>query len=255
MAEQWQATRAPEAAPLAIVRSPGLPSRPALDPWAAQPALEVPLGRAPLLTAGFAVGWLFSVAVLGTFTAVWAVGMIATTVLLVLGQGGMGPVLVFAFAGVLLARGWVGMAQTMRSRLRLRDLAEPPPLPDAFWALSAELQRVVRHARSLQIVLDDPQAPLVDLDREMFEWIGTISQLPAADLGWLAARGLVPDVLREELVFSRWSADRRSAPSTARLRWRGPDHRARALEMLAHFEQQVLHVGGDPFRGGVSRRS
>ena len=42
---------------------------------------------------GFAVGWVLTVAVLGTITAVWLVGMVFVLVLLLLGQGGVGGTL------------------------------------------------------------------------------------------------------------------------------------------------------------------
>jgi hypothetical protein len=110
---------------------------------------------------------------------------------------------------------------------------------------------VVRHGRSIRIVLSDPELTLADLDREMFEWIASMARLPVPDQSFLAERGLVPDALREELVHSRWSSDRpRRRWPGRRPRWRHPDHRAHARSMLERFDHDVLRAGGDPFRGG-----
>lgn len=231
---------------LALPPGPTPPAlRPVLDPEAWHP---------PQLTAGFALGYALTLGVLGTITAVWLVGMITTVVLLVLGQGGLGAALAFAATGVLLGRGWVGMVQTIRSRLRRRDLEDPAALPPAFWSLSPALQRLVRHTRSLMIVAHDPDLPLPELDREMFEWISIIAKLPPDDRRMLEERGLVPVRLREDLVRSRWQEDRaRRRRLLPRARLYGQAHRQRAQAMLAQLEHEVLRGSGDPFRGGGSR--
>lgn len=212
----------------------------------------------PQITAGFAVGWALTLGVLGTITAVWLVGMVTTVVLMILGQGGVGAALAFTATGVLLGRGWVGMAQTIRSRLRRRDLEDPAALPPSFWALSPALQRLVRHTRSSMIVVRDPELPLAELDREMFEWISVVAKLPADDRRVLEDRGLGPLQLREDLVRSRWQEDesRRGFGLRRRLLARrgGKGHRERALAMLARVEHEALRPSGDPFRGGGSRR-
>lgn len=235
---------------------PALVPRPVLDPGrrapsppGPPPASELDRWRPLGLSAGFAAGWLLSLVALGLLSAVWLVGMIATTLLLVLGQGKLGPVVVFGITGVVVGRGWVGIVQTLRGRLRRPDLGEPAALPDAFWALSPGLRRLVRHARSLRIVLDDPELSTPELDREMFEWIASMARLPAPDREWLAERGIDSDELRVELVQSRWSADRARRWAAHRPRWQAPDHRTRALAMLERFELRVLGRGGDPFRG------
>lgn len=235
----------------------------ALRPGPTPPALRTPLDpepwRPPQLTAGFAVGWTLTLGVLGTITAVWLVGMVTTAVLMLMGKGGVGAALAFAATGVLLGRGWVGMAQTIRSRLRRRDLDDPAALPPAFWALSPALQRLVRHTRSLMIVAHDPELPLPELDREMFEWISIVASLPVEDRRVLEERGMGPGALREELVHSRWREDRarRSASLLRRaalLRQYGKGHRERAQAVLARLEHEVLRPPGDPFRGGGPRR-
>ena len=247
----------PAAAVARELAGSGSASRPALEvaPWSPpsqspRPAPQPDSWVAPTLTASFAVGWLLTLAALGTFTAVWLVGMIATTVFLILGQGKLVPVLVFGATGVLLGRGWAGMVQTIRGRLQKRDLTEPPALPDRFWALSVPLQRMVRDARSLRIALSDPQTTLPEIDREMFEWIASMTRLPAPDLRRLAERGITPDGLRAELVQSRWWADRAEpAWPGRRPRWPGPDHRTRALALLERFERDAIGSHDDPFRG------
>jgi hypothetical protein len=235
---------------------------------ARRPVLDPEPWKPPQLSAGFAVGWVLTVAVLGTITAIWLVGMVFFVVLLLLGQGGVGGTLVFAITGILLGRGWVGMAQTMHGRLRRRDLDDPAALPPVFWTLSPALQRLVRHTRSLQIVVRDPDLPLPELDREMFEWIAIMAELPPEDRRLLAELGLVPAQLREELVASRQAQDtgdreRISAlvqpraphgrPRFAAL-LRRPGHRERALAVLERFEHEVLRPPADPFRGGRARR-
>lgn len=231
--------------PDVVMVAPALP-RPVLDPepW-----------RPPTLTPGFALGWALTLGVLGTLSVIWLVGMIATTLFLLLGKGGLVPVLAFVTTGLLLGRGWVGMVQSILARLRRRDLAEPAALPSAFWSLSAGLQRLVRHTRSLQIVARDPGPTLDELDREVFEWLSTMAELPPDDRRFLESRGLAADQLREELVHSRWSedrnarlqlrslVDRRRSPGA-----RAPSHRRRTLGMLERFERSVLQAGRDPFR-------
>jgi hypothetical protein len=220
---------------------------------ALRPKLDPEPWRPPHLSAGFAVGWVLTVGVLGTLTAVWLVGMIFSVVLLMLGQGGMGSALAFAITGMLLGRGWVGMVQTIRGRLRRRDLEDLAALPAAFWTLSPALQRLVRHTRSLQIVVHDPELPLPELDREMFEWIAALAELPPEDRRLLEELGLVPGQLREELVASRQREDR-GGIMRALVLARRPGHRQRALAVLARFEHEVLQPPGDPFRGGRARR-
>lgn len=216
-----------------------------------RPTLDPEPWKPPHLSAGFAVGWVLTVGVLGTITAVWLVGMVFSVVLLVLGQGGMASALAFAGTGVLLGRGWVGMAQTMRGRLRRRDLDDLAALPPVFWTLSPALQRLVRHTRSLQIVVPDPELALAELDREMFEWIAAMAALPPDDQRLLEALGIVPDQLREALVASRQREDRRRGSSRTLARRTG--HSARAMAVLARVEHELLQPAGDPFRGGRSR--
>ncbi|WP_266222177.1 hypothetical protein [Paraliomyxa miuraensis] len=235
---------------LALSTSPTSPAlRPVLDPEPWSP---------PQLTTGFAVGWALTLGVLGTITAVWLVGMVTVVVLLVLGQGGVGTVLAFAGTGVLLGRGWVGMAQTIRSRLRRRDLDDPAALPGTFATLSAPLQRLVRHTRSLAIVVRDPELPLAELDREMFEWISIVAKLPPEDRRMLEERGMGSAQLREDLVRSRWQEDQARRGAALHRRWlargNGRGHRERAVAMLARLEHEVLRPMGDPFRGGGPRR-
>lgn len=242
--------------------------RPMLDPepWKPPPR-ELEPWRPPHLSAGFAVGWVLTVAVLGTFTAIWLVGMVFTVILLVIGQGGFGSALVFAFTGMLLGRGWVGMAQTIRARLRRRDLADTAALPPAFAMLSPALQRLVRHTRGLQIVVRDPELTLGELDREVFMWISDMAALPPDDRRLLAELGFVPDQLREELVASRQQEDAHERARLAMLMQPrqhvvahpgGParrlTHRERAQAVLDRFEHEVLRPTGDPFRGGRGRR-
>ncbi len=225
---------------LALALAPALPAaRPKLDPepW-----------RPPHLSAGFAVGWVLTLGVLGTITAVWMIGMVWTVVLLVLGQGGMASALAFAGTGVLLGRGWVGMAQTMRGRLRRRDLEDLAALPAAFATLTPALQRLVRHTRSLQIVVPDAELELPEVDREIFEWIASMATLAPEERLRLADLGIVPAQLREELVASRQQEDRRNRFSRALVR--SPGHRERAMAVLARVEHELLRPAGDPFRGG-----
>lgn len=240
---------APEPAAALVPRPVLAPGRrPALPP-SPRPAPEAERWRPLRLSPGFAVGWALSLVALGLFTAIWLVGMVATTVFLILGQGTLGPVLIFGVTGVLLSRGWAGMVQTIRGRLRTPDLTDLTALPDAFWALSPELRRLVRHARSLRVALDDPDLGAPQIDREMFEWIASMARLPAPDRDWLAERGIDSDGLRVELVNSRWSADRAPRWADRRPGWQRPDHLSRAVAMLERFEQRVLSRGGDPFRG------
>jgi hypothetical protein len=253
--------------PPAHVSGP-LARRPTLDPEPWTPARDPEPWTPPQLSAGFAVGWVLTVAVLGTITAIWLVGMVFSVVLLVLGEGGLGGALGFAITGVLLGRGWVGMAQTMRGRLRRRDLADTAALPPVFATLSPALQRLVRHTRSLQIVVRDPELPLSELDREMFMWITDMAALPPDDRRLLAELGLVPEQLREELVTSRQHEDARERARLAMLMQprehrraprpdalaRRPTHRERAHAVLDRFEHEVLQPAGDPFRGGRARR-
>lgn len=232
-------------------RVPALP-RPVLDPepW-----------RPHTLTAGFALGWVLTLGVLGALSVVWLVGMVATTLFLLLGKGGLVPVLAFGATGLLLGRGWVGMVQSIIDRLRRRDLTEPAALPSAFWSLSADLQRLVRHTRSLQIVVREPSLSLDEVDREMFDWLATMAELPPEDRRFLETRGLVVDNLREELVGSRWSEDRYARLQLRGLTGRGPrpprrprstiGHRQRALAVLERFERDVLAASRDPFRGSA----
>jgi hypothetical protein len=134
-----------------------------------------------------------------------------------------------------------------------------------FWTLSLALQRMVRHTRSLQIVLADPELPLPELDREMFEWISVMAELPPDDRQMLAELGLVPAQLREELVASRQGEDARERARLAalmqprahsdRLRLialgrRPSSHRKRVLALLERFAREVLQPAADPFRGG-----
>ncbi|MEX1367579.1 MAG: hypothetical protein AB1Z98_30905 [Nannocystaceae bacterium] len=227
-------------------------------PVGRRPRLEPAPLRPPRVTAGFALGWALTLAVLGIVSAIWITGMVATTLFFVLGQGGALPVLVFGTTGLLLGRGWVGMVQSIRARLRRRDLDEPAALPPAFWALPVGLQRLVRQTRSLQIVVREPDVPLDGVDREMFEWLSSMAELGPAEQRFLEARGLVAPQLREELVHSRWSEDqaaRRQLPALvrreARPRARAVDHRQHALAMLERFERSVLEAGRDPFRGSA----
>jgi hypothetical protein len=237
-------------------------------PPARRPMLDPEPWKPPQLSAGFAVGWLLTVAVLGTITAVWLAGMVFFVVVLLLGKGGLGGAIAFALTGVLLGRGWVGMAQTIRGRLRHRDLTDPAALPSVFWTLSPALQKLVRHTRSLQIVVRDPELPLSELDRDMFEWIAIMAELPPEDRRLLAELGVVPGQLREELVASRQQEDARehdrlAALMRARSHYerlqlreleRRPAHRERALAVLERFEHEVLRPSADPFRGGRARR-
>lgn len=232
-----------------------------------RPALDPEPWKPPRLSAGFAVGWLLTVGLLGTITAIWLAGMMFSLVLLVLGQGGFGGALVFAVTGVLLGRGWVGMVQTMRGRLRRRDLDDVAALPPVFWTLSPAMQRLVRHTRSLQLVLRDPELPLTELDREMFEWIAAMAELPPDDRRELAEVGLVPAQLREELVHSRQQEDARGhvrlatlvqprdhdVPARSVALAQRPSHRERVLAVLDRFEREVLQPAADPFRGGRAR--
>lgn len=231
-------------ASLALVSSPPA-HRPVLDPepWKPRP-----------LSAGFAVGWVLTVAVLGTITAVWLVGMVFVTVLLLLGQGGVGGTLAFAATGVLLGRGWVGMAETIRGRLRRRDLADTAALPPVFHTLSPALQRLVRHTRGLRIVVCDPELTVPEIDREMFEWIADMALLPPDDRRLLAELGLEPGTLREELVASRQQEDHQSSLLRSRALARRSSHRQRALAVLDRFDDEVLRANADPFRGGRARR-
>jgi len=232
-----------------------------------RPKLDPEPWKPPRLSAGFAVGWILTVAVLGTITAVWLAGMLFFVLVLVYGHGGVGGALAFALTGVLLGRGWVGMAQTIRGRLRRRDLTDPAALPPVFSTLSPALQKLVRHTRSLQIVVRDPDLPLAELDREMFEWIAIMAELPAEDRRLLAELGLVPAQLREELVASRQREDNHDRERLAALMQprdhhrsplgalvRRPAHRERALAVLERFEHEVLRPAADPFRGGRARR-
>lgn len=251
--------------PPALASGPS--GRPMLDPEPWTPPREPEAWKPPHLSAGFAVGWLLTVAVLGTLTAIWLVGMVFTVLLLVLGQGGLGSAVAFAVTGMLLGRGWVGMAQTIRARLRRRDLADTAALPPAFSLLSPALQRLVRHTRGVQIVVRDPELPLGELDREMFLWIADMAALPPDDRRLLAELGFVPDQLREELVQSRQQEDaherarlallvqpREHRPARPGGLARRPTHRERALAVLDRFEHEVLRPAGDPFRGGRGRR-
>jgi hypothetical protein len=242
--------------------------RPVLDlePWT-PPQRDPEPWKPPQLSAGFAVGWILTVAVLGTITAAWLVGMVFFAVVLFLGKGGLGGAIAFALTGVLLGRGWVGMAQTMRGRLRRRDLTDPAALPAVFWTLSPALQKLIRHTRSLQIVVRDPDLPLSELDRDMFEWIAIMAELPPEDRRLLAELGLVPGQLREELVTSRQQEDTREHDRLTALMQarshhermelralaRRPAHRKRALAVLERFEHEVLRPSADPFRGGRAR--
>jgi hypothetical protein len=222
-------------------------------PPAPRPVLDPEPWTPPQLSAGFAVGWLLTTVVLGTITAVWLVGMLFSLVLLVLGQGGLWSALAFAGTGVLLGRGWVGMAQTIRGRLRRRDLADTAALPPVFYALSPALQRLVRHTRGLRIVIQDPELPLPELDRELFVWITDLAALPPEDRRVLTELGIVPSQLREELVASRHQEDRVRAPLGPRRLAGSIDHRQRALALLDRFEHEVLQPPADPFRGGRAR--
>jgi len=166
----------------------------------------------------------------------------------VLGTGGLGPVLVFVFTGVLLVRGWIGMMQTIGERLRRHDLGEAVALPDAFWALSPGLQRLVPHARSLTIVLEGSEPTAAEIDREMFEWITSMAELPLCDRDDLAQRGIDAHDLREHLVLGLDGAViGRGRPRTDEGR------RLLARSLLDRFERRVLDRGSDPFRGGISR--
>lgn len=225
-------------------------------PVVPRPRLEPEPWRPPRVTAGFALGWGLTLAVLGIVSAIWITGMVATTLFFVLGQGGALPVLVFGATGLLLGRGWVGMVQSIRARLRRRDLDDSAALPPAFWALPVGLQRLVRHTRSLQIVAREPDLALDGIDREMFEWLSSMAELSPGEQRFLEARGLVAAQLREELVHSRWSEDlaaRRQLQALvrreARPRSRAVGHRQHAIAMLERFERSVLEAGRDPFRG------
>lgn len=255
----------------ALARRPGSGSTPA----ALRTRLDPEPWRPPHLSAGFAVGWLLTTTVLGTITAIWLVGMVWSVVLLVLGQGGLGGALGFGITGVLLGRGWVGMGQTIRDRLRRRDLTDAAALPPMFWTLSPAMQRLVRHTRGLRIAVGDPELTTPEIDREMFEWIADMAALPPDDLRRLAELGLVPSQLREQLVASRQQEDARerarlaalvqprdhhrtarpTSPARATALVRHPSHRERALAVLDRFEHEVLQPSADPFRGGRARRS
>lgn len=221
-----------------LVLAPVVSPRPQLDP--------MPL-QAPHFTFGFAVGWTLTSAVLGTITVTWLIGMVTTTLLWLAGSGGFISVAAFGITGMLLGRGWLGMAQTMHGRLRHRDLDDGAALPITFWSLGPGLQRLVRHTRSLQIVARDPDLPLAELDREIFEWLSTMSQLNFEERRFLDGRTLVPAQLREELVESRYAEDRLSA-RIGLARRHGVGHRQRVLALLNRFERVVLEDGGDPFR-------
>ncbi|MEM7154680.1 MAG: hypothetical protein AAF799_17660 [Myxococcota bacterium] len=221
-----------------LVLAASAPPRPRLDP--------MPL-QAPHFSVGFAVGWTLTSAVLGTITVTWLVGMIATTVFWLAGTGSIISVVAFGLTGLLLGRGWMGMAQTMHGRLRHRDLDDGAALPITFWSLGPGLQRLVRHTRSLQIVARDPELPLSQLDREIFEWLSTMGQLTFEERRFLDSRTLVPSQLREELVDSRYAEDRLGARLGLGRRY-GAGHRQRVLALLSRFERVVLEDGGDPFR-------
>lgn len=225
--------------------------RPSPRPW-----------RPPRLTAGFALGYVLTLGVLGAVSAVWLVGMVATAVLLLVGHGTLGPFLAFAITGALLLRGWVGMVQTIRGRLRTPDLEEPAALPAEFWSLSRGLQRLVRHTRSLQIVVEDRELSLAQLDRELFEWTGAMAELDPVDQRWLEERGVLPAMLRAELVASRWSTDAATRQHLLGLLGRRPlvpmprvEHRERASLILERVLAMMLQTGGDPFRGRVGQTS
>jgi len=224
---------------------PTLPERrPVLDPEPWKP---------PQLSAGFAVGWVLTTIVLGTLTAICLVGLVLSVVWLLAGQGGLGALLTFAATAVLLGRGWVGMAQTMRGRLRRRDLDDAAALPPVFWTLSPALQRMVRHTRGLQIVLRDPELTLPEIDQEMFLWIADLAALPPEERRVLAELGLEPTQVRAELVASRQQEDRALAAFRPRSVARRLGHRERALALLERFEHEVLRPPADPFRGGRAR--
>lgn len=249
--------RALPTSPRTRLDQPALPAlRPTLDPepW-----------RPPRVSAGFALGWVLTTVVLGTITAVWLVGMVFSVVLLVMGQGGPWAPLAFGGTGVLLGRGWVGMAQTMRGRLRTRDLGDSAALPPVFASLSPPLQRLVLHTRGLVVAIQDPELSMSEIDHEMFLWLADMAGLPDEDRRLLAELGLSPAALREELVASRQQHDalarervaalmRPRAPHEPAALARRPDHRQRAVALLARVEHEVLRPPTDPFRGDVRRR-
>ncbi|MCH9686484.1 MAG: hypothetical protein K0V04_33935 [Deltaproteobacteria bacterium] len=227
-----------------ICSVPEVPSRPDRSAPPTAAPRHPPLSWHPRrFTTGFTLGYLLSLSILGTVSVVWLIGMVATTSLWLWSDSGVGPVVAFAITGGLLGWGWIGLLHTLRRRLRTPDLSEPPALPPGVAALPPGLRRWIGHTRSLMLVVHDPELSPMALDRELFEWIGSMTVLAEDDQHWVRQRGLVPARLRSLVHDNQRAASGR--PSMAA-------RREHAAAVLAWALRTVIQPPGDPFRGGRS---
>lgn len=189
------------------------------------------------LTPQYAAAVIAALGLLVPSTGVWVVGAIYAISALLL-EGVLVPGLAIAATGFLLGRGWHALAQSVRARLTRPDLSESEALPEAYHALSPQLQRLVRHTRTVRAGIADLELDKAAVLRDVFEWVSAVAEIDGSDRETLVDRGLSAGALRAEVVALH---ERR-------------DPRSQATDLLARFEDVLLETGGDPFRGVGSRR-
>ena len=212
----------------------GSPNTSALAPIG---STGVALASPRRVTIGYAANLVAALVLLFMTTGAWAIGAILAVSALLLG-GSIVPMLAIGATGFLIGRGWLGLVQSVRARLRAHDLSEVEALPEAVHLLSPQLQRLVRHTRTVRASMQDPELAASDALRDAFEWITAVAEVQGEDREVLTDRGLSAAALRAEIVALDEAADPRTA----------------VVDLLARFEATLLDAGGDPFRG-TARRS
>lgn len=212
---------------------PGSPPSGALAPVS---GTGLTLASPRRVTLGWAANLVAAVVLLVATSGAWIVGAIFAVAALLQG-GSLVPVLAIAATGFLLGRGWLGLVQSVRARLRDHDLSEVEALPDAFHLLSPTLQQLVRHTRTVRAGVQDPELEASEVLRDAFEWITAVAEVQGQDREALTDRGLSAAALRAEVVGLDDGVDPRPA----------------VVDLLARFERALLDTSGDPFRGTVRR--
>lgn len=205
------------------------------DPAAASGTLALSPPRR--VTLGWAANLAAALVLLALTSGAWLVGAIAAFVALTSG-GSILPMLAIAFTGFLLGKGWLGLAQSVRARLRSPDLSEVEALPEAVHLLSPSLQGLVRDTRTVHASVQDPELEPAAIVRDAFDWITAVAQVQGTDRDTLADRGISAAALRSEVVALAEAEDPRPG----------------VVDLLARVERALLDTAGDPFRGGRRRQ-
>ncbi len=192
---------------------------------------EEPLTAPSRITPSYAAAAIAAVGLLVFTTGWWALASIAALVGLLAG-GGIVPVLALGAAGFLIGRGWVALVQSVHGRLRRYDLSDAEALPDGAQRLSPPLQRLLRHTRTVQAVLRDPELTDTAVRRELYDWLTSLAELDGDDAEHLADRKLDAASIRPQIL------------AMERTREAGPH----GADLLLRFEARLLDHDHDPFR-------